>query len=417
MKDNYLRSIAIIAAAGVLLFSISLVLFAGGSAESAGSKNEEEGELMESTESKGGEKSVKRGGTSGKRELRGKRKEAPLPELELQELEPYAIATFAGGCFWCLEQPFERLVGVIEVVSGYSGGEEPNPTYREVASGQTDHRESVRVYYSPDTISYEQLLEVFWRNIDPTDGGGQFVDRGHHYTTAINYHDAEQLRAAMETKQRLDESGRFEEPIRTSIEEAGPFYEAETYHQDYYIKSANAYERYKNGSGRPSFISEFWDKGNAPEGTELKENRYGRFDMEKKLEELTDLQYKVTQENGTERAFSNEYWDNKKEGVYVDIVSGEPLFSSTDKYESGTGWPSFVRPLEADNIVYREDSGLFGSRTEVRSAYADSHLGHVFKDGPAPTGLRYCMNSAALRFIPKEDLEKEGYGQFKVLFE
>ncbi|MFP4491591.1 MAG: peptide-methionine (R)-S-oxide reductase MsrB [Spirochaetaceae bacterium] len=396
MTINFRKSVALVRKRGAALFIavvLSVPLFAGGA--------------QDCPEPEGGEKEIEYGPPG----------EAPLPESLLQNLEPYEKATFAGGCFWCLEKPFEELVGVAEVVSGFTGGDVPDPSYRQVVSGQTGHREAVQVYYSPHSLSYEELLEVFWRNIDPTDPGGQFVDRGSHYATAIFYGNEGERRVAEKSKKELDSSGRFDGQVVTEIIEAGPFYPAEEYHQDYYKKSRAAYERYEKGSGRPSFIREFWSIGTSPEGLPLKEYRYGRFDMEKRVEELSPLQRKVTQENGTERAFENEYWDNKEEGIYVDIVSGEPLFSSTDKYDSGSGWPSFIRPLDADNIQYREDKSGFGVRTEVRSVFADSHLGHVFKDGPEPTGLRYCINSAALRFIPREELKKEGYEQFLVFFE
>jgi peptide methionine sulfoxide reductase msrA/msrB len=261
-------------------------------------------------------------------------------------------------------------------------------------------------------ISYSQLLDVFWRQINPTDIRGQFADRGEQYKTAVFYHSDEQKQWAEESKEKLQTSGKFKVDIVTEIIPASIFYVAEEYHQDYYKKSPIRYKLYRAGSGREAYLQSTWG-----DTTNNNENKYEKPSDEELKNSLTPLQYKVTQEDGTERAFDNEYWDNKKEGIYVDIVSGEPLFSSLDKFDSGTGWPSFTKPLEPDNILDKEDKSLFTSRMEVRSKNADSHLGHVFEDGPAPTGLRYCMNSASLRFIPKEDLEKEGYGQYKKLFE
>ena len=321
-------------------------------------------------------------------------------------------ATFSGGCFWCMEPPFQKLDGVQAVISGYAGGAEPDPDYESVSHGRTGHREAVQIVFDPQRISYEKLLEVFWKQIDPTDDGGQFVDRGRHYTTAIFAHDGRQQDLAELSKKQLAASGLFSKPITTEILPFTTFYTAEDYHQDFHAKNPGRYQGYRGGSGRDQFIERVWRGADSPFAPEP----HAVPPDEELKKRLTPLQYNVCRESGTEPPFDNEYWDNKKPGLYVDAVSGEPLFASTDKFDSGTGWPSFTRPLNPDSLVEKTDRSRGRIRTEVRSRVADSHLGHVFPDGPAPSGLRYCMNSAALRFIPLDKLEEQGYGEFKSLF-
>ena len=367
----------------------------------------------------------------------------PIAYAENNKGERMEKATFGGGCFWCMEHPFEEIPGVQSVISGYAGGTVENPTYEQVKSSQTGHAESIQVTYDPTKTPYQELLNVYWRNIKPTQKNGQFNDDGPQYRTVIFYHSEEQKKEAEKSKKKLEDSKIFKEPIVTEITPFTNFYPAEDYHQNFYKKNPIRYGIYRKLSKRDQFIKDTWSNTSQcsktssenksdepslctlpvqekskknPPSQNKPDHSYKKSGTEQLKKQLTDLQFQVTQKEGTEQAFKNTYWNHHEPGIYVDIVSGEPLFSSLDKFDSGTGWPSFARPIDPEFIQTKSDNKLLVQRTEIRSKYGNSHLGHVFSDGPKPNGLRYCINSASLKFIPVDELDKQGYGKWEKLF-
>lgn len=333
----------------------------------------------------------------------------------------------AGGCFWCVEADLEKLPGVIEAVSGYAGGTTENPTYENYSAG--GHREVVEVTYDASQVSFTDILIVTLKTTDPTDPSGTFADRGENYASAFYYETAAERALIDELIAEVDENGPYQRPLAIAVEERPRFWPAEAYHQDYYkgTLSKLRYSYYRNASGRNAFIAEHWGEDTSPhlpwrdaarsqtltvaDGAFWEQ--YQKPSAAKLQATLDEVTYRVTQEDGTERAGSSPLDAIYEPGIYVDVLSGEPLFSSRDKFDSGTGWPSFTKPITPEAVTEHEDNKLWMKRTEIRSAIADNHLGHVFPDGPADRGgLRYCMNGVALRFIPEAEMAAAGYADF-----
>ncbi len=307
----------------------------------------------------------------------------------------------AGGCFWGVEAYMQRIEGVLDAVSGYANGSTENPSYEDLIYRNSGHAETVKVSYDPAKISLEQLLHYYFKVVDPTSLNKQGNDRGVQYRSGVYYtdmQDAEIIRAVFQKEQQ-----KYQNPIVTELRPLEHFYEAEDYHQDYLAKNPGAYCHIDLRKAEEK-----------PESAYIDPSLYPRPSNDVLKQKLSDIQYQVAVENHTEYAFSNEYWDLFAEGIYVDVASGEPLFSSRDKFASGCGWPSFSKPISEEVLRYRKDLSFHMERTEVRSRSADIHLGHVFEDGPKEKGgLRYCINSASIRFVPYADMDAAGYGNLK----